>query len=226
MAITEKQFLQAFREAACIEFQCIPPNDSDIVHQFSKDFEIKMQKMIKHQKSTLWNLVNTTAKRVAVIAILIIILALGACSIPAVREAAVKFFIEISEISFDYSFKGPVTYYLAHEYYIPELPAGFAETNSFTEGGVMKKTYKNANGDTIIFSQSITAYTVGGVDAEMGDTKTVYIAGKEVYLYFSDTYDTRWRAMWIDNGYLLKLFVIGNFNEEQVHSLIEQITYE
>ena len=47
MAITEKQFLQAFREAACIEFQCIPPNDSDIVHQFSKDFEIKMQKMIK-----------------------------------------------------------------------------------------------------------------------------------------------------------------------------------
>lgn len=49
MTITKKELLQAFREAASMEFEDIPRDNSQIQHIFSEDFEDRMNHLLKKE---------------------------------------------------------------------------------------------------------------------------------------------------------------------------------
>ena len=89
---------KAFIEANC---ECYPIE----YHNFSADFQDKMEKLIKSQHG-LRRLVNTTGKRAAVIILAIIISLTGvACTVEEVREPIVKtikeFFVDAKQLLTD-----------------------------------------------------------------------------------------------------------------------------
>ena len=68
-----------------------------------------MQKLIKSQKKLYWNIVNTAAKRAAVIFVAIITIFTAAFSVKAIREPILKFIKQIYESFTFCSFEGDTT---------------------------------------------------------------------------------------------------------------------
>ena len=85
----------AFVEANCEFFPYL-------YHNFSPEFEIKMEKLIKSQRG-FRRLINTAGKRAAVIVLAVIISLTGvACTVKEVREPIVKtikeFFVDAQQL--------------------------------------------------------------------------------------------------------------------------------
>ena len=83
------------REVVLAEFKDIPDNEDDIEYSFSKEFNQKMQKLIKRQKKSYWKFINTASKRVAIIFIAIISLLCGMLCIEPIRVSAIETIEEI-----------------------------------------------------------------------------------------------------------------------------------
>ncbi len=77
-----------------IEFSDIPP-ENEIEYEFSEKFNNDMNKLIKRVGKPYFRLINTTAKKIAVIAACIALLAVSLLSVSAVREKLVEFFYEV-----------------------------------------------------------------------------------------------------------------------------------
>ena len=99
--MTIGEFKQALREAASAEFQDIPRDDTQIAHDFSPKFQRKMDKLIRNERSSAWHLVNTAAKRAAVILITFLTLSTVTLSVDSIREPVVRFVEKILGISTD-----------------------------------------------------------------------------------------------------------------------------
>ena len=95
MSICKEQFINAMREVVLAEFKDIPDNEDDIEYSFSKEFNQKMQKLIKRQKKSYWKFINTASKRVAIIFIAIISLLCGMLCIEPIRVSAIETIEEI-----------------------------------------------------------------------------------------------------------------------------------
>ena len=85
MAMTREELNQVFRESASMEFADIPSNEEQIPFSFTENFLRKMSKMITLQKTLYWNFVNTAIKRVAIVAIIFLIIASAVFSNEEVR---------------------------------------------------------------------------------------------------------------------------------------------
>ncbi len=88
MTICKEQFISALREAVSAEFENIPKSENAIEFSFSNAFNKKMQRLIKSQKSSYWNLIKTVPKRVAIICIAVAAMLCGALCIKPVRVSA------------------------------------------------------------------------------------------------------------------------------------------
>lgn len=90
-------FEQALLDATLEEFADIPNNEDDIDVTFSPEFIAKSEKLIQNTQKRTWRYVNTTMKRVALVAIIAALLATTAMAIPAVREEIIRFSSMIKE---------------------------------------------------------------------------------------------------------------------------------
>lgn len=95
MSICKEQFVNAMREVVSAEFKDIPDNENDIEYSFSKEFNQRMQKLIKRQKKSYWKFINTASKRVAIIFIAIVSLLCGMLCIEPIRVSAIEAIEEI-----------------------------------------------------------------------------------------------------------------------------------
>lgn len=220
MSMTKGELENAFREAASYEFHDIPCDDSLIQHEFSPEFEQKMEKLIRQEHSFFWHFINTTSKRIAVFAVVFIMLFTTACSVDSIREPLVRFLIEVYETFTEYSFEGEKSELITKEYQMTTIPKGFTQTGYFKEDVVIITTYENPNGDMIRFSQSVTADTNLFIDSENSEIKIIDVSGREVHLYIQDGLMS---AIWLEDTYLLKVFCYGNFSEQNVIDIIETI---
>ena len=95
---------QAFLDARLEQFADIPEDDSAIDVQFSPVFQAKAQMLIRQSNKNYYSTSKTILRRVALVAIIVSLLALSACAIPAVREAIIDFFFRDtgSHYSFTY----------------------------------------------------------------------------------------------------------------------------
>lgn len=89
------ELVNALRDVVTAEFKTIPHREEEIEYSFSDKFVYKMQKLIKKQKKSYWNLINTTSKRVAVVLIAVFGLLGGMLFIDPVRVAALETIEEI-----------------------------------------------------------------------------------------------------------------------------------
>lgn len=220
MSMTKAELKKAFREAASYEFRDVPRDDSLIQHEFSPEFERKIEKLIRKEKTFFWHFVNTASKRVAVIAVVLVMLFTTACSVEAIREPIVRFLIEVYESFTEYTFEGEKSDTITKEYKMSIIPEGFTQTNYTEDDTGITTTYENDQGDMIRFAQLVTNDTNLSIDAEKGETTIVDISGREVYLYQMDNLIY---AMWIEETNLLEIVCRGTFTEENVIEIIENI---
>lgn len=220
MSMTKAELKNAFREAASYEFREIPRDDSQIQHEFSPEFEWKIEKLIRKEKKLLWHFVNTASKRVAVIAAVFVMLLTTACSVEAIREPIVRFLIEVYESFTEYTFEGQKSDTITKEYLMSTVPEGFTQTDYFKDDAGITTTYENEHGDMIRFSQTITNETDLSIDGEYAKTEIVDVSGREVHLYLRDGISV---AFWIEDTYLLKIVCHGDFSEQSIINIIETI---
>lgn len=221
MAMSRSDFNNAFREVISSEFANIPIDESSINYVFSTRFNKKMEKLIRSQKKIYYNLINTVAKRVAIIFLLAIALFTTACSVKAIREPIVNFIKYVYETFTHYSFEGETTNKISREYVISEIPQGFEETNKISNDAIVVTEFTNAAGDIIEFTQMTTAYSMGYfLDNEYDEITKEIINGVEVE--FKKWYDVQ-SAIWTKDGYVFALDCYGDIAFNVIIDILSSI---
>ena len=218
--MTIVEFKQALREAASAEFQDIPRDDTRIAHNFSPQFQRKMDKLIRNERSSAWHLVNTTAKRTAVILIVFLALSTVALSTDSIREPVVRFVEKVLRISTDYTFEGDVTKSITQEYTLGFVPEGFELVQSEALDGSIIELWENTDGGIIQYIQAITSSSLISIDAEHGATHTILIDDKEVILFQDNDVCI---AMWIENGYVFEIIDNSGLSTEDTIEMVRSV---
>ena len=98
---------------------------------------------------------------------------------------------------------------------------GYEQIDKLTSDNTIATTYKNELGDTIIFTQMTTEYSIGYlVDNESGEQYTETVDGIEID--FKEWYETK-TAIWANDGYVFSIDCIGNISFEDIKQIIRTI---
>ena len=242
MANTKDLLKNAFREAIASEYEDIPSNDVYINYSFSDSFEIKMQKLIKSQKTSYWSFINTSAKKAAVIFIACAILFSTAMGVKAIREPIVKFFKAIHDTFVSYYFEGDTidelpTDNLANSSVdsstdssteisdevssesnlsLP-IPEGFTQIDVLEDENMISEVYSNDNGDIIEFVKMITSDTRLTFDTEHMESKTIFISNTKVDIYQGDGI---MHAVWIEKSTLMLITCSGDIELSDLENMV------
>ena len=221
MPISKAEFKEAFREVISSEFSHIPKNEDEIDFVFSERFNKRMAKLIYSQKKAYYHLINTAAKRVAIIIVLILTMFTAAFSVKAIREPIIEFVKQIYETFIHYSYEGDTIDKITKEYNITKTPEGFNNTGIARNDNAIITTYENISKDTIVFSQMITETNTGlFVDNESGNSYIETINGLEVE--FKEWYETK-TALWTDDGYVFIIECMGDISFDEIKQIIISI---
>lgn len=221
MSMSREEFKAAFREVISSEFAQIPTDESSIDFTFSEKFIKRMDKLIRAQRKSYYKFINTAAKRAAVIFAAIITLFTASLSVKAIREPVVKFIKQVYETFIHYSFDGDTVEIITKEYTITQMLDGYEQFDKLTSENTIATTYKNKLGDTIIFTQMTTEYSIGYfVDNESGEQYTETV--DDIEIEFKEWYDTK-TAIWANDGYVFSIDCIGNISFEDIKQIIRTI---
>ncbi|MFQ8952798.1 MAG: DUF4367 domain-containing protein [Oscillospiraceae bacterium] len=219
--MSREEFKAAFREIVSSEFAHIPTDESSIDFTFSEKFNKKMEKLIKSQRKPYWNFISTVSRRAAAIIVAIITLVTAAFSVKAIREPIIKFIKQVYESFTHYSFDGDTVEIITKEYTITQMLDGYEQFDKLTSENTIATTYKNKLGDTIIFTQMTTEYSIGYfVDNESGEQYTETV--DDIEIEFKEWYDTK-TAIWANDGYVFSIDCIGNISFEDIKQIIRTI---
>lgn len=222
MAITKAELKNAFREVASLEFSHIPTDETSIKYNFSDKFNKRMQKLIKSQKKAYWCLVNTAAKRVAIIFLAIFTMFTAAFSVKAIREPVVNFIMEIYETFTHYLFEGDTTNTISKEYSITELPDGYIQTNKFRNENLITTIYEKTAHNVIEFTQTTTKHAQIHIDNEHESVYKDIVNGIEINI--SETLDIK-HVFWIKDNYYFDITCYGDISIDTIKELIMSIDY-
>lgn len=221
MSISRDDFKNAFRAVVSAEFSHIPEDENSIDYTFSERFNKRMAKLIQSQRKSYWVLINTAAKRAAVVFVAILTLFTAAFSVKAIREPVLKFIKQVYENYIDYLFDGDKTVTIDKEYVITYLPEGFEKISKTQNDFVITTKYENNKGDSVVFSQQITEGNSGyAVDNEHGDVVVETVDGIDVL--FKEFYSTK-RAVWVDKGYVFSVNCSDNIDFDMIKQMISSV---
>ena len=222
MPISKAKFKEAFREVISSEFSHIPKNEDEIDFEFSERFNKRMTKLINSQKKAYYKLINTAAKRVAIIFVLILTMFTAAFSVKAIREPIIKFVKLIYETFIHYSVEGETVDKITEKYSLTYVPEGFNQTDIIKNDNSINITYENTTGDRILFSQMLTSEHLGHfVDNENGDIQTDMV--NDISVEFKDWKNNARNAVWIEHGYVFTLDCYGEINFDEIKQMIASL---
>ncbi len=221
MQMSRKDFDRALRDSFSQQFNDVPRNESDIEYEFSERFVSKMEKLISKQKKASWRMTNTSAKRVAVIAAVIILLIVGTMSVSAVREPVLKVITELFETHIDFEFDGKTTSAITEVYELTWLPEGFEQVSKGGNDAVFTTEYRNDRGNAILLQQSVTESASLSLDNEQGDVKFVIANGRKILMNMGEKASI---ITWMENGYIIDIIYQGYVEEDIILKLAESIS--
>ena len=218
MSMTKTEFFDALRIVQAEEFAGVTEYAE---YTFSDGFEKRMERLIRKERSKAWHLVNTGKKRAVLIAAVIILMALTACSIPSVRNAVKGFFLEQYRDHFEAVIVDDSVSKLDYVYSFKPLPEGFVLEDGIKEFTGIQRKYSDAEGrewyliqDSGASMGNITFYKEFGSISEMEiDENTVYFYKTENFTY----------SIWMQNGYLLQLYCYDDVDLDTMAELIRSI---
>ena len=220
MAMTRAQLNQAFREVASMEFADIPCDETLIQFNFSDRFTQKMEKLIARQKKPYWEYVNTVGKKIAIVAILVLSIAVTAFRNEEVRASMLQWCEDIYGEYIRYYFEGDTTKVIEHEYQLTKIPEGFERVYDQRDIETVVIGYENEVGDYIQLEQYATDGYETYIDNENGEWSTEIIGNKEVILA---DYGTQMSAMWNEDGYFMFLIYYGCDNMEIIKEMVDAV---
>ena len=202
---------EAFREAARREFAMVPAEE-ELDYVFSDRFERSMRRMIRAEAYGYWNLINTTAKRVAIAAAIILMLLSTAMAIKPIRERVIQFFIEVYEEYFEIRFgkeeKDDIdpTPQPMVRYTLTELPEGYEEVEVMEMEHLIWTHWQNEVGNSISLQQETGTHEIKSHNHEK-EQDTITIDGMNIV--HQKEYSTE-AFFWEQNGYV---FVLNIHND-------------
>ena len=221
MPISKAQFKEAFREVVSSEFSHIPKNENEIEFVFSERFNKRMTKLINSQKKAYYHLINTAAKRVAIIFILILTMFTTAFSVKAIREPIIEFVKQIYETFVHYSVEGDTIDKITKEYSLTHVPEGFNQIDIVRSDNFIITTYESISGNVIEFTQTTTESHVGHfIDNEDGYIHSEIIDG--IQIEFKEWNDIK-NAVWIEYGYVFTIDCFGNVSFDEIKQMIVSV---
>ena len=218
MAKTE--FTNAFNIAIEREIEEVTNTISNESIVLSQKFEAKMNKLIKAQKSAYWKYINSTGKKIAIIAISSVILFAGSMSVEAIRTPVVNKLTEVFDrfIQYTYSYYESNNEFKTFE---PNyVPAGFSEKRKNLTDASCEIEYVNSNNETIIFIQVNADGTVISNDNEFINKQNMVIDGQDVTLLITNNYV---EAYWIQEQYYLNITAYFEIKIDELEQMIKSV---
>ena len=212
---------EAFREAARREFAHVPAEE-DLHWVFPRRFERRMRRIIRAQEYGYWNLVNTTAKRVAIAAAIIVMLLSTVMAIKPIRERVIKFFVDVYEEYFEIRFGeeekddlDPTPKPMVR-YTLTELPEGYEEVRYNEYEHLLLTVWENGDGNRITLQQEHATQEIvlDNIDGEIDET---FFKGLDI------SYQVNINSIslvWEQDEYVFYLTVHEDVEVEQVLSMI------
>ena len=214
MKNSKKLFIKAFMEAEQISnAEFINTENKDIT--FSKEFERKMDKLIKKDKRIHFSVRRTIRKGLIAAIIAIIVTFTGLMSVSATRTPFIEFikkvFPQFNEITLSEESTPPVER-IETEYTLTDLPEGFEiSVYQKDELGIFT-VWKNSNNSEIMFSQEILDPNLS-IDTEH-HYEEITINGYNAYL---NHYEFNSSLKWTDGSYWFILSVPNNLNDNLIN---------
>lgn len=218
MAINRSELNNAFREAIASEFVSPTNNLNETKITFSDSFNQRMTNLINSQRKPYYKLVNTAAKRVAIIFLLILTVLTTALGVKAIREPIFRFIKQMYESFIHYTCNDNSVDKIQKEYTITNLPEGFEKVSVVKNKNSISTNYINSHGYEFEFTQMTTeAYLGYYVDNETGFVSSAYIDGIKVE--FKEWNDTK-NAILLKYGYVFIIDYNNNIDQEIIEQII------
>lgn len=161
--MTELQFREIVREAMKEEYKWVPqPEELDYEYTFSKEFEKKMQEMIRENTIHYIHIgKNAFRKMTVVIVAAVLMMALVACGIYLGINWNEVQNDEQGTLDITFDINDPNGVRGEFEYKRPEIPVGFkvAKENEYPLS--LEIEYENDNGNVIYYDQTGSVETMG-----------------------------------------------------------------
>lgn len=214
----DTKFKQALFDCMTQEYDLLLSDEDDYKYEFSKKFERKMKKLISRRNKSYYHIINTSFKRVACIALAILIASITTVmSVDALREKIAGFFItrlkkysivqseNINEKNYDKIIEDicNVTYGL-DGYKICDI----SENNKYISISYAKEKYN------VYFNQCLSEELNEWANTEGVEIQKIYINGNEA-LYFKDIIGFH-NYIWKDGKYGFHLMTDGTTKEESL----------
>ncbi len=220
MSMTKAEFITALREAVSSEFAHIPCNENEIDIILSDRFKRKMEKLIKAQRKPYYALINTAAKRVAIIIVAIITLFTASLSVEAIRTPVINFVTQIYETFVEYFFEGDTAKKIEKEYVITNLPDGYELKEKIESEASITYVYLNNSNEYLWFSQKITSEAKSIFDNEKSNIYNYKIDNLEVSICKTNT---KRYAFWTKENYYLTISASSNVSNETIINMIKSV---
>lgn len=222
-------FEQALLDATLEEFSDIPDNEDEIDVVFSLAFLAKSEKLIRNTERKTWRYINTTMKRVALIAVIAALLATTAMAFPTVRQAIIQFFLQDKGTHYEFSFdpeQAASAPDCIETVYVPTyIPNGYDQAFEAVNIATVAIGWCNSDNWWIYYNQApmpddYENATRGGINAEGATTQTIGIDNYEV-IRIEDAEVISY--VWTNNEYMFTLMCEKTIPEEETEKIFSSI---
>lgn len=221
-------FEQAVVDSILAEYKDLPGED-ELNENTSFDFQHWSIKLIKKTRNPYWYYVNTTVKKVILIAIIFSMLTMTAMAVPSIREAIIDFFFhhhgERYGITFDPQEAASAPDEIETAFFPEVLPEGYEVIVKNRTIASVYGIWSNDKEERIYYSQyplldDATSDTWIGIDAE-DVTRSSRVIGE--YLVEFVWYDESYGMFWTDNAYVYSLELPNSINDEAMVEIFSSI---
>lgn len=216
----DDNFKKALFDALTPEYKQILDDASD-THEFSVEFEKKMQKLIKRRNKPYYKIINTVGKRVACIVVIVLLASsVTVLSVDALRNTVADFFVSTYE---KFSSIQPVEDDIAPSTIkdIYEITYDLKEYEIYYEDNTEYRrniTYVN-NDIEIKFSQCTKDMYDQNVNTEDAEISTISINDKEAVIFLDN--QNYYHLIWDNGDYILS--VGSNISKNTLIDIAESV---
>lgn len=198
------------------------PDLHECKHQFSKNFERKMDKLIYRVNHPIRYKI---ASRVASILLVILIgfTVVMSCS-PTARAAVIGWIKQVYESFYSYYFETNADTKSSNKYQIDPLPEGYVEVSNDEDNGTHICIYANDKKEMLTFSYSVSPESaMFYVVKEAYLIEEILISGEKADLYISIDGNQSNGIIWCDENAGIIFYISGRFDGEELKNLAESV---
>jgi len=217
----DDNFRKALFDALTPEYKQILDDASD-THEFSVEFEKKMQKLIKRRNKPYYKIINTVGKRVACIIVIVLLASsVTVLSVDALRNAVADFFVNIYEkfstvqsVNEDKTAPTTIEDIYAITYDLSDYDVIYEEKDNYSYNITYIKD------DVVIdFLQYTKDMYDQNVNTEDAEISTISITSKEAIIFLDN--QSYHHLIWDNGDYILN--IRSNIDEDALICIAESV---